>query len=172
MWRLTLNKRDFMMLRRVFLTRFPQVSGPQCRFVVSAIDKAASEIAEIDERLRQQHDSFQVTSKDAVNYDEIRRKRMIYRSKQRGWLEVDLLLGSWAEKNVPKLTPAQLDEYDLVLKEQTIDVYNYISGKDPLPPRLQNLQIMKDLQQYALSNKSAPKDPLEYAKFKKENNLT
>jgi hypothetical protein len=27
---------------------------------------------------------------------------------QRGWLEVDILLGSWAIQNVPKLTEAEL----------------------------------------------------------------
>lgn len=26
----------------------------------------------------------------------IYRKKLLYRSKQRGWLEVDLILGSWA----------------------------------------------------------------------------
>jgi len=95
---------------------------------------------------------------------------MIYRSKQRGWLEADLLLGSWAEKNVPKLSPSELDEYDLILKEETIDVYNYVSGKDPLPDHLKGLKVMNDLQQYALSSKAL--DPVEYAKFKKENKLT
>ena len=31
---------------------------------------------------------------------DIRKKRLVYRSKQRGWLEVDLLLGTWASENV------------------------------------------------------------------------
>ena len=53
--------------------------------------------------------------------DLVRRKRMIYRSKQRGWLEADLLMGSWAVENVPNLTEAELDEYELLLKEETID---------------------------------------------------
>ena len=37
-----------------------------------------------------------------------RRRRLIYRSRQRGWLEVDLLLGKWATENVPKLNAEQL----------------------------------------------------------------
>jgi succinate dehydrogenase assembly factor 2 len=35
---------------------------------------------------------------------QVRRKRLIYRSKQRGWLEVDLLMGTWAVEHVPKLS--------------------------------------------------------------------
>ena len=31
-----------------------------------------------------------------VDAEAVRRKRLVYRSKQRGWLEVDLLLGTWA----------------------------------------------------------------------------
>jgi succinate dehydrogenase assembly factor 2 len=34
----------------------------------------------------------------SVDRDEAHRKKLIYRSKQRGWLEVDLLMGSFAVK--------------------------------------------------------------------------
>jgi succinate dehydrogenase assembly factor 2 len=95
---------------------------------------------------------------------------MIYRSKQRGWLEADILMGSWAVQNVPNLTTLQLDEYETILNEETIDIFNYITGKDELPPRLQNLALMKDLQAYAL--KSNVFDPERYAEIKKTNNLT
>ena len=102
--------------------------------------------------------------------DSVRRKRMIYRSKQRGWLEADLLLGSWAVKNVPTLTEQELDEYELLLKEETIDIFNYVSGKDPLPDHLKHLSVMKKVMGYALVSKM--RSPEEYAKAKKEANLT
>ena len=95
---------------------------------------------------------------------------MIYRSKQRGWLEADLLMGSWASMNVPTLTEKELDEYELLLKEETIDIYNYISAKDPLPPHLQNLGVMDKLQSYALERGMA--DPEGYRKVKRDTNLT
>ena len=53
---------------------------------------------------------------------DIRRKRLVYRSKQRGWLEVDLLLGTWAHENVQKLTEAELDEYEAFVNLETIDI--------------------------------------------------
>jgi succinate dehydrogenase assembly factor 2 len=99
-----------------------------------------------------------------------RRKRMIYRSKQRGWLEADLLMGSWAAENVPNLSTQELDEYEILLQEETIDIYNYISRKDPLPPHLQQLSVMKKLQDYALTKNMASPDG--YKEVKERTNLT
>lgn len=107
---------------------------------------------------------------DPAEKDFARRKRMIYRSKQRGWLEADILMGSWAVENVPNLTTAQLDEYETILNEETIDIFNYITGKDPLPTRLQGLGLMKDLQDYAL--RAQVHDPKKYEEIKKSSNLT
>ena len=121
-------------------------------------------IAITDAKLRNRHVG------DTPEEDEARRKRMIYRSKQRGWLEADLLMGSWAAKHVPALNEQELDEYELLLKEETIDIYNYISGKDPLPPHLQGLGVMDKLQSYALERGMA--DPIGYEKVKRDTNLT
>ena len=125
-------------------------------------------IGETDQRLRQRHEVIE-GNMSASERDEVRRKRIIYRSKQRGWLEVDLLLGSWAKENVPKLSSADLDDYELVLKEETIDIFNYVSGKNPVPLHLKDLRVMKDLQTYALKRNMA--SPEDYAKMKKEANL-
>jgi succinate dehydrogenase flavin-adding protein (antitoxin of CptAB toxin-antitoxin module) len=122
-----------------------------------------SNIARLDDSLRNHHMA-------TVESDEARRKRMIYRSKQRGWLEADLLMGSWAVKHVPSLSLEELDEYEVLLKEETIDIYNYISGKDALPPHLQNLSVMKKIQGYAMTRNMA--NPEDYEAVKKETNLT
>jgi succinate dehydrogenase flavin-adding protein (antitoxin of CptAB toxin-antitoxin module) len=119
--------------------------------------------------LRTRHVKLEATM-DPVEKDAARRKRMIYRSKQRGWLEADILMGSWAVLHVPGLTTAQLDEYELILNEETIDIFNYITGKDALPERLQNLGLMKDLQQYALHSRVF--DPESYEAVKRKANLT
>ena len=102
--------------------------------------------------------------------DAVRRKRLIYRSKQRGWLEVDLLLGSWAAENVATLTKEDCDAYEHILNCETIDIFNFITGKDPVPPRL-DTPVMKRLQDYCAS---APlgTDPDAYAAAKTDANLT
>ena len=69
----------------------------------------------------------------SIDKDKTNRKRLIYRSKQRGWLEVDLLLGSFATKYVPEFTAAELVDYELILNQETLDIYNFIIGRDPLP---------------------------------------
>ncbi|KAL7680332.1 putative flavinator of succinate dehydrogenase [Plasmopara halstedii] len=83
--------------------------------------------------------------------DEANRKRIIYRSKQRGWLEVDLLLGRWASENVMQLSSDQLQQYEDILNEETIDIFNYISGKCSVPKRL-DTPMMKRLQEYCLTS--------------------
>jgi len=122
-----------------------------------------------DEALR---DSYKLLegSLDETDRDFVRRKRMVYRSKQRGWLEADLLMGSWAVTNIPTLSSAELDEYELLLKEETIDIYNYISGKDQLPPHLENLGVMKKIQGYALVGNMASSEG--YESVKRGTNLT
>jgi len=112
-------------------------------------------IGDMDHKLRNRHVVIAPdVEQTPEEYDIVRRKRMIYRSKQRGWLEVDILLGKWATEHVPSLNVAELDEYDAVLKEETINVYNYLSGKDPLPPHLQNNSVVKKIQKYALSKET------------------
>ncbi len=128
-----------------------------------------AKIRDSDNFLRNKHMKIEAEM-DSANRDAARRKRMIYRSKQRGWLEADLLLGAWAVNNVPGLSAKELDEYELVLKEETIDIYNYVSGKDALPPHLKNLNVMKQLQAYAKARTMA--SPESYARIKKEANLT
>ncbi|GMF66917.1 unnamed protein product [Phytophthora fragariaefolia] len=86
-----------------------------------------------------------------VDADEANRKRVIYRSKQRGWLEVDLLLGRWASQNVMQLSSDELRQYEDILNEETIDIFNYISGKSPVPARL-DTPMMKRLQDYCLTS--------------------
>ena len=73
-------------------------------------------------------------------------------------------------ENVPTLTTEELDQFELVLFEETIDIYNYVSGKDELPDHLRSLSLMKKLQTYALTGNMA--SPEGYAAVKKSTNLT
>jgi succinate dehydrogenase assembly factor 2 len=60
--------------------------------------------------------------------------------------QVDLLLGSWAAENVMQLTTPELDEYEAVLNQETIDIFNFVNGKDEPPATLKNNAILKRLQ--------------------------
>jgi succinate dehydrogenase flavin-adding protein (antitoxin of CptAB toxin-antitoxin module) len=63
-----------------------------------------------------------------------------------------------------------LDEYEQLLQVETIDIYNYISGKDKIPEHLEKLSIMKKLQNYTLA--SNMKSPEAYDAVKRKANLT
>lgn len=43
--------------------------------------------------------------------------KLLYRSKQRGFLELDLLVGLWAEQHIPQMNTAMLQQFSVVLKQ-------------------------------------------------------
>lgn len=53
-------------------------------------------------------------------------------SRKRGTLESDLLLSTFADSNLPKMSPKQLEQYDLFLDENDWDIY-YWATQEPTP---------------------------------------
>lgn len=53
-------------------------------------------------------------------------------SRKRGILESDLLLSTFADANLPTMTPKQLQQYDLFLDENDWDIY-YWATQEPSP---------------------------------------
>ena len=73
---------------------------------------------------------------------EEKRRRMLYHSKQRGWLELDLILGTFAEKYLASLGPKDIDDYALILEEENPDMFKWLSGQIPIPDNLKDLPVM------------------------------
>ena len=69
---------------------------------------------------------------------EVRLKRLIYRSKYTGTRETDTLLGSFAERYLVHLTPAQLDQYEALIENSDPDLYMWISGQKSVPAEWDN----------------------------------
>jgi succinate dehydrogenase flavin-adding protein (antitoxin of CptAB toxin-antitoxin module) len=42
--------------------------------------------------------------------------KLLYRSRQRGFLELDLMVGLWAEREVPKMTYDMLNRFAQILE--------------------------------------------------------
>jgi succinate dehydrogenase assembly factor 2 len=101
-------------------------------------DKARPRYDAIMERhVRLPPEEDDVVDVDAdVAPDARRRKRLVYRSKQRGWLEVDLLLGTWASINVPSLNADELDEFEKFVNMETIDIYNVLTLRSDVPEEM------------------------------------
>lgn len=64
----------------------------------------------------------------------IKRKQLVFRSWHRGTREVDLLLGRFADAHVGGFDAEQLAQYDRFLNNSDPDIFNWVSGQEPLPP--------------------------------------
>jgi antitoxin CptB len=65
-----------------------------------------------------------------------RLKRILYRARHRGMQETDLLLGCFAERRLADLSPAQLDRFEELLDKPDNDLFDWITGKRPVPAAL------------------------------------
>jgi antitoxin CptB len=66
----------------------------------------------------------------------LRRKRLIYRSRYRGTLESDLILGRFADLYVSRFDERQLDRYEALLEQSDDDLLRWLTGRAPAPPEL------------------------------------
>ena len=80
-----------------------------------------------------------------MSNNETRLKRLAYRSRYTGTKETDVFLGQFAERHMPALTPALLDEYEALIENADPDLYMWISGRTPVPARW-DTPIMRLLQ--------------------------
>lgn len=103
-----------------------------------------------------------------------RRKRLIYRAKQRGWLEVDLLLGTWASANVPQMEEGdELDQFEDFVNMDTIDIYNVITLRLDVPEDMKRggTGVVERIQEWAKSHPLGRGDADAYKAVKTEHNL-
>jgi antitoxin CptB len=64
----------------------------------------------------------------------IKRKQLIFRSWHRGTREIDLMLGAFADAHIPQFDAAQCAAYERFLKNSDPDIFNWITGQEPIPP--------------------------------------
>ena len=70
---------------------------------------------------------------------EIRLKRLRMRSWRRGMKEMDLILGGFADAELPKLTGPDLATYEELLNENDQELYKWVSGAAPTPSKYASL---------------------------------
>ncbi|CAN0084847.1 unnamed protein product, partial [Ectocarpus sp. 4 AP-2014] len=56
-------------------------------------------------------------------------------------VQVDLLLGTWAERNVAGLSAADMDSYEDILNLETVDIFNFITGNADPPAFVDTLML-------------------------------
>lgn len=85
----------------------------------------------------------------AVESRDNRIKRLIYRSIYTGTKETDLLLGTFARRNLPNFDDELLDAYEALIENSDPDLYMWISGRKPVPDAW-NGPIMHLLQDFKI----------------------
>ncbi|KAG5024194.1 hypothetical protein JHK82_020092 [Glycine max] len=81
------------------------------------------------------HASYDPNSIHLSNQESKRRlfNRLLYRSKQRGFLELDLVLGKWVEDNIHSLDEYRVRALILLLDLENPDLWKWISGQEQPP---------------------------------------
>src|SRR5450631_1023895 len=62
-----------------------------------------------------------------------RRRRLLFRSWHRGIREMDLVYGRFADAQIAVLSDAELDVYERLLELPDQQVFEWVSGAQPLP---------------------------------------
>ena len=174
--------------RALYSRRFPQLQrcwyrgdSGDAEHNLSAAEEALLQIAKPkSEEILSRHirlPSLKDIPKASLGSDDeltVRKKRLIYRSKQRGWLEVDLLLGTWASMNVPSLNVEELNQFEDFVNMETIDIYNIITLRLDIPEELKTPDesgVVERIQAWARNSPLGKADPATYKKVKTSNNL-
>jgi len=76
---------------------------------------------------------------------ENKRKQLIFRSNHRGTKEMDLIMGSYANANVPEFTDQEVRDYESLLTQNDPDLYNWITDKEPAPEEVESLSVYQKL---------------------------
>jgi antitoxin CptB len=69
---------------------------------------------------------------------ENRRKMLLFRAQRRGFKEVDLIFGAYAEAALARLDAAGLDQFEALLTAPDQEVYDWLRGAAPVPPEHDN----------------------------------
>lgn len=53
----------------------------------------------------------------------------MYHAKQRGWLELDIIIGEWAERNLESLSEEELHDFESLLVTENPNLFKFITGQ-------------------------------------------
>ncbi|CAE8735491.1 unnamed protein product, partial [Polarella glacialis] len=83
-----------------------------------------------------------------------RRKQLLFRAKSRGWLELDVLMGTFAEKVVWDYDHANLDLLDEVLELENPDLFKWFTGQAAVPEEIKQNEVMVKMLEYVKTDQT------------------
>ena len=72
-------------------------------------------------------------------------------SRQRGWLELDLIVGQFAEREVPRMNDRELAEYGRLLGQENPDFFKWLTGQKEPPVNVAELGSFQQLRGFVQS---------------------
>src|SRR3569833_3001184 len=69
---------------------------------------------------------------------ENRRKRLLFRAQRRGFKEVDLIFGAYAQSALWQMDVGALDQFEALLTAPDQEVYAWLRGAEPVPAEYDN----------------------------------
>ena len=79
-----------------------------------------------------------MTDRKQGGSSENRRKRLLFRAQRRGFKEVDLIFGAYADAHLAGLDEIGLDQFEALLAAPDQEVYAWLRGAAPVPAEYDN----------------------------------
>mmetsp|Transcript_17296 Transcript_17296/g.52289 ORF Transcript_17296/g.52289 Transcript_17296/m.52289 type:complete len:142 (+) Transcript_17296:29-454(+) len=108
-----------------------------CRAVLRSPSAAARVVGAVRQNQQATADSGRFDPLDAT------RRRLVYRSKQRGWLEMDIMLGNWAAARLKDLGEEELVQFSHIIDMENPDLYKWLTGQAEVPAEVNNPLLRK-----------------------------
>jgi antitoxin CptB len=89
------------------------------------------------------------TARTSAGLDE-RQRRLLYRAWHRGTLEMDLIMGRFADAAVGRLTEAEIAELERLAEVPDPELYAWLTGGRPVPDKYDHAMFRRLRDFYAL----------------------
>ena len=88
--------------------------------------------------------------------DDVVRRRLLYSAKQRGYLELDILLGRWATDNLSDIHGDDLKDFAFLLTAETPDLFKWLTGQEDVPEEFRSDVCARLVRDCRAKDKSNP----------------
>ncbi|MEI4850444.1 succinate dehydrogenase assembly factor 2, partial [Klebsiella pneumoniae] len=85
--------------------------------------------------------------------------RLIYRSKQRGYLELDLILGKWVQENITSMDESAIRSLVDVLDLENPDLWKWLTGQEQPPEAINSNPVFIAVRTKVMSNLDSHASP-------------